>query len=502
MKKTVRSTIKDCLLSFLLLMAVGVFQVIVLYANNADSVPLAEALMPMLYNVAGMVLCSLILLPFLHSPLKCAAISVLVFFLTTAFFQQIMDVTRMVIPSVRRWHLLPILLYIALIIAVVLHHKVSAESMRTVVGVLALVFSALVVINVITAIPKYLVYQKSEQQKQHALFVEAEESTQVDGRMPNIYYYIFDEACGFRTIQKHYGYDPTNIAQAMQDRGFTVSYDGHNDSINTSVITTNLVYLDYHVSKLDNEATIRATRPQGTLFSLLREKGYSLYSLGISEEHYGLPALSSTASASALTAGGETFEYVVYQNSCFEPFLQATNIENAQVVLDALNYFTIPQNIPQGNTFVLAHLEFPHAPFYFDKNGNPIKGRSVVNYADKSYYLGQYELMCTYMQRIADNIIAHDPDSIIVFSSDHGSRMGYSYALGFLSTVSFDDISNILNCVYYRGEDISEVKDQSSVNTMRLILNRLLGTEYELLEVPDNEFEIYWKALMEKGIVQ
>lgn len=41
------------------------------------------------------------------------------------------------------------------------------------------------------------------------------------------------------------------------------------------------------------------------------------------------------------------------------------------------------------------------------------------------------------------------------------------------------------NAVYYRGEDISEIEGLSLVNTWRTLFNRLLGSTFELVPMPN-----------------
>ena len=47
-----------------------------------------------------------------------------------------------------------------------------------------------------------------------------------------------------------------------------------------------------------------------------------------------------------------------------------------------------------------------------------------------------------------------------------------------------DDMTNILNAFYYKGENLLEYKDESSVNTLRMLLNESIGTDFEKLDVP------------------
>ena len=42
-------------------------------------------------------------------------------------------------------------------------------------------------------------------------------------------------------------------------------------------------------------------------------------------------------------------------------------------------------------------------------------------------------------------------------------------------------MQNTLNCVYYKGEDFP-IEGEIGINSLRLILNQVFGTDYEMIE--------------------
>lgn len=42
-------------------------------------------------------------------------------------------------------------------------------------------------------------------------------------------------------------------------------------------------------------------------------------------------------------------------------------------------------------------------------------------------------------------------------------------------------MQNILNCIYYQGEHIP-IEGQTGINSLRLTLNQVFGTDYEMIE--------------------
>ena len=85
------------------------------------------------------------------------------------------------------------------------------------------------------------------------------------------------------------------------------------------------------------------------------------------------------------------------------------------------------------------------------------------------------------MVEIADSITKNDPDAIVWILSDHGARASTdSEHPGF----PYEDMTNFFNAVYYQGEKL-DIEGLSGVNTFRLILNKLLKTNYEAIRLPN-----------------
>ena len=99
-----------------------------------------------------------------------------------------------------------------------------------------------------------------------------------------------------------------------------------------------------------------------------------------------------------------------------------------------------------------------------DANGNNVSPQNYDNWADDQYYLGQYQFIIKQIQKTIEILLKKDPNCIILLSSDHGPR--------FKEEIPYEDKIRILNAVYYQGESISEIQDQSIVNTLRIILNK------------------------------
>ena len=45
-------------------------------------------------------------------------------------------------------------------------------------------------------------------------------------------------------------------------------------------------------------------------------------------------------------------------------------------------------------------------------------------------------------------------------------------------------MQNILNCVYYQGKEM-DIEGKSGINTLRIVLNEIFMTNYEILDNPE-----------------
>jgi len=109
---------------------------------------------------------------------------------------------------------------------------------------------------------------------------------------------------------------------------------------------------------------------------------------------------------------------------------------------------------------------------------------------EKKYYLGQYIFATEKMREIAELLVENDPNSIIIIQSDHGARASSDPDL-FLEIFPLEDVSNIFNAVYYKGEKL-DIEGLSGVNTLRLVLNKAFTERFDMLEVPVDTYKYKW----------
>jgi hypothetical protein len=477
---------KELIYSVVAITAVAIFPAIFLYTYNADEVDFFETLESMFLFVGiGIVIAGIGCL-FTKSSTKGALISIL-FMLVLINYALLERGVQSLLPPLRYWHILPTFVFILLHIFYLIHKKMPFEVSKDITKIICIVFMGLILVNTVSASP--VIANKINQKKISQLDNNENLSNyQITNETnPNIYLLIFDEYASFNMIKKCYDYDNSQFASFLNSKGFTVSMNSHNESLITSTVTTNLVNLEYIVDNTTLESEKEGKRHSGKLFSILNGNGYTIKGVGFAS-WYGLEdSLDGESVSGAQTIGGETFRDILLQRTAVYPFTRPNISAYAQMLNDSIDYFNQNSNFSK-NEFIILHLLSPHTPFAVDANGNAVPYDHYMDWEDKQYYLGQYIYVTKLMTQLVESIIKNDPDSIIILQSDHGARASKNPNY-FVPRFDLDDMNGILNAVYYRGEPISEIEGQSGVNTLRIVLNMLLDSGLELVEVPKDEYQ-------------
>ena len=475
---------KAWIFSTFAVLAVSIFPVIFLYTYNADEVNFSEAVMPTLLFLATGIVLYIVGVLFTKSSLKGAIISILSMLLLTNFALLEKGV-KMFLPSLKYWHTLPIFVFILLHIIYFIHKKITSEMLYNLNKIIFFVFCGLILMNFAMAGPNIVNKVSQEKIAQQKTSFESRKQNSNESK-PNIYLLIFDEYASFDMIKKYYNYDNSKLESFLEKKGFTVSNTSCNETILTSIVTTNLVNLDYIVNNTTTEPEIRTQRQNPKLFSLLRDQGYHIQGVGEASQ-YGLESPVNSVESGSKTIGGETFNDILLLRTVIYPFVHPSSAY-AKMITDSIDYVGRKDNIPtEGGQFTLMHVLTPHTPFAFDENGNPTSPEYYEDWKDKQYYLGQYIYTTKLMMQLVGAIVEYDPDSIIILQSDHGARAATKQGL-LMGLFQPEDMRGILNAVYYKGEPIPEIEGQSGVNTIRIVLDKLFGIDLGLVEVPEDDY--------------
>ena len=458
--------------------AVSMFPVTFLYFTNIDEVAIKDTVSGFFLSLVVMFFCVSVMMLLLKDLYKASLLADL-FFVLIMNYALIENFVVYRFHNIKYWHIAPVSIVVMLHIAYIIHKKLPDDFFCIGVKILGLVFSFLILLNVFVSIPTILTLLQGQPDRVNAEEENADDTLSDKGVYPNIYYLLFDEYSNFPVLEKYYQYDNLPLRSFLEKNTFTISLDSHNETYATVVVTTNNLNIDYVATSTLDYSEFR-TDPQ--LFKILDSYGYSVQYLsdGVPVRWKG----NDFGKGEATTVDGLGFWDIFVQKTIFYPFLISDKgNEYQEAFYEQFNFLNRCIKATDHNSFVYVHFMAPHMPFVFNENGGYVGMANRNNTEDNQYYLGQLKYTTVCMLDSIEMILEKDPDSIIILQSDHSNRyIGKPLGQGSLSTE--DEMKNILNAVYYQGNEIPEICGLSSVNTLRIVLNKVLGESFEILEVP------------------
>jgi hypothetical protein len=138
-------------------------------------------------------------------------------------------------------------------------------------------------------------------------------------------------------------------------------------------------------------------------------------------------------------------------------------------------------------TFVFAHMQLPHPPYVFDRDGTFVTRGEVAKRDNKTNYVNQLMFTNGKMKELIDLLLSRsEVPPIIVVQADEGP-----YPPGFRLMHATDGELQmkygILNAYYLPGAEQNVLYPSiTPVNTFRIIFNIYFNTDFELL--PDKRY--------------
>lgn len=481
-----KDTRKELLLSLLTLLTVSLYPCLFQYSTNLPESRFKDTLVFLgIFLVVG-VLMFLVLLPVFRRPAPAGFLSTLGLLVFINF--------GLVKSAIHKHYLLPGVILLGafgLLLGVlgvwILRKK---KGCQVPLILLCLMFSGLCLVSGFLAVPtlvKNLVTRET---------AEAEAVATTDSR-PNVYYYIYDEYAGQEGLDYFYGYDNSGFMNELRSRGFSCSDSSYNTS---SCATVSLVPSLYDLSHQPEVWFEHGDGSMPRIYRLFRDMGYKINLISHSDflDRDGAVSLAHHQSAASVA------EYL-YRNSILPNTPLSASLEQLPTLRLSYQYeallqecFTLLETAPEYTgpepTLTLGYIQSPHTLFLYDGEGNMNPEEDTQNWADPKFYLGQLQYTNGRILAAVDNILREDPTAVIILQSDHGARLGYHMAE--LYGAPYDPETetiyqqNILNCVYL-GDSAPDITGLSGTNTLRLVLNRIYGMDYEMLIDPTGFVNYY-----------
>jgi hypothetical protein len=260
---------------------------------------------------------------------------------------------------------------------------------------------------------------------------------------PNVYIVLLDGYPRRDTLMNDMGIDNGPFEDALMARGFDVYDDAHTDRRYTDLTLMTLLTGTTDGVPLD---TAPASQVQWLIRKALSDAALprQAEAAGYEWDVIDSPAGHVTFSAGHhIQHGGvNTFEDNMLAESAFGPlvksFLPYLLTDSLRAHFEGSVDSLISLVDPNAHRLVLAHLFQPHLPFLWDADGKPVPvpffwpkvnifaaqietmGMSLSDYS--ASMKGDLATLNPKLLAMVDEIVAKDPDAVIVLFSDHGSR--------------------------------------------------------------------------------
>lgn len=518
--KNANSTLKYLITPLLF----SVYPVIFLYTHNIELLTLGQLQGPLLIAILLAALTFIVWKLILNENIKAslAAIGVLVLFWNYALlFSGINDFFKL-----NHWHVLPLLLFIygnLVYLICILSKRFDFDNLHKIV--LAVV-SVLIIFNLINMIPEEIKkYQITAQKEVHQ---EIGKKT-VSKNYPDIYLIILDEYASLDTIKEEWGYNNSTFGQFLKDKGFYVTEKSEHRYLRTTMSVPSLLNVEYMTPSFSKNDILsflfQKKKPKGTssfeelkkisstdqinkwnnnyLINFLKLKNYRITTLEGISQHYPTFALKNIdflfsyqdAIESKFNASlsGPFYKLLIEKSiiSVFDWINIANKLHNINYYgTKAIINYLKTETKQDGPEFVYAHIMCPHNPYIFDRDGNYVSYNfEIKKEEDYNYMLPNEELNKAYLEQYIyitneiKNVVNHKfnngnpTNKIIIIQNDHGPRPHELYLKD--KTQSF----KAFNAVYFPDGDYADLYENiAPINTLRVILNKYFGEEFEMLE--------------------
>jgi len=515
--------------------------ILFLFAYNAARLPLSpsELVIPALIALAGTLLLWLLLSLILRDRVKAGIITsafVLFFFL----HGRVLSLLRLRAGepefSLPFWGILLVVIALLVIRA--------RRPLQRLNGILNIIAATILLTNVVLGLPGYL-SSLSHRRRDERRTKNEERRTMTD--YPDIYYIILDSYARDDVLKDDYGLDNTPFLDFLTTHGFQVARRSRTNYIHTYpslAAALNFEYLDSLARKYAGKT--RELTPftdmiaNNRVVEILRQHGYS--TLVVSSGDPGI-ALANSETVLPLRGNLTEFQNLVLNSTPLPVMFELVGRnsfydQRRGQILHALRSLT-PGAQVRHPVFVLAHIICPHPPYVFGPNGESINPRGArVFTADDGFqvtgdrqqqvkgFADQTRFLNRRVEETVNRILAESPSSpVIILQADHGPDVDLDW--GNPQPGPLAERFAILNAVCIPpsaiqpqrtgvwpyapcstdSESAQSAKSADSspasslgglggesslydsitpVNTFRVVLNRLFGTELPLL--PDRSY--------------
>ncbi len=443
------------------LISVCAYPVLFVFFHNVREAFFVEVLPPIVIFVA-VGLGAWLFFGVISGKMVKGAFTALLFVLAFTNYSLIENIIRRILPEWRWWQIAPSFFFLFINAALALRFFITnpqADSYLLKITVsIGSAFLALTLFNLARGI---LTLASTSWSKSQTVVIESEPAKYADN-LPNFYFLIFDEYARQDVLKKYTGYDNGHFLKGLERKGFSVSYSSCSTSDSTRVSVGNL--LCYAVRyETDAETMDGIRRPP--LFDAFRKAKYTIYSLSsmyqIDEDLVDVVLKPATVlEALSLEKTVEAGSFIAYLRPNGSESYRADRLGLLRQLYEIIDESS------RNPKFIFFHIFFPHEPFIFTEDGDPVSYENMHSWADTRYYTGQLRFLSKEIDELTDIILERDPNAIVLMQSDHGAR--------YFERSSYQEKLACFNCLYLGGTDV-RIEGLSTIDTLRLALTYTLA---------------------------
>ncbi len=308
------------------------------------------------------------------------------------------------------------------------------------------------------------------------------------GKLPDIYYLIFDRYASSTTLKESYGYDNIEFINFLKAKGFYVAEQSHANYSTTVLSLASSLNMNYLVLPLsskknrNNDQTRYSQRiTDNKVLRFLKSQGYSTVHFGSWFWPTGYnPNADVNINYSYLPFRG--FALIMFEQSLLYPIFRLFYKLDSGI-LSAFDKISL---LPDEGSpkFVFAHILLPHEPFIFDRDGMLLSSYEKLNTSEKEKYLNQLIFTTKKIETLTEVLLSKSQyPPVIIIQSDEGPYLDMIEDKEPLSNSVIEKRTGILNAYYLPGvKNIYLYSSMTPVNTFRVIINEYFKTNYSLLD--------------------
>jgi hypothetical protein len=389
--------------------------------------------------------------------------------------------------------ILPLLLILLILFTAIIKRK---NKFKKTVFFLNLLFAIFVLIELASLFTSIITNKESRLRLSGSNKPAITEVNQIKERSkPDIFFIVFDEYASSESLKKYSNFDNTSLDSDLLYKGFYIATRSKSNYNATSPSIAATLNMNYHSQPLEgktHDADLILRSCKEIKFSLvpelLHKTGYRIKNLGLFDLE-SQPVLTSNFFGSYTqnlinlqTLWGRigrdiwwNIEVRLHKNAERKSIEKEVerNIINFK---ETINELKTMEDTPK---FIYSHIMMPHSPFFFNKDGTPLKNAFYKFDPLKidTLYLNQLIYTNTWIRKLIENIpLNRKRPVVVIIQGDHGFRSNlpvFTRERQFMNLTAF----------YFDDKDYTLLYDSiSPINTFRIIFNKYFHANLPLLK--------------------